>query len=146
MIVKTLDGKLYKLVFKRKSRSTASGLHKEAIETIKENFPAINIVEEVKIKIKRGCVPLYIDIYLPAFNLAIEVHGKQHYEYIQHFHSNGIRDFYKQQNNDQQKLDWCLLNEIPLLILKYDERNNWARQIRQTIRSNVGPISQGPET
>jgi len=43
---------------------------------------------------------LFYDFYLPDHNLLIEFHGKQHYEYIPHFHRNGEDDLLVQKNRD----------------------------------------------
>lgn len=142
MIVKTLDGFEYKLKLKRNNRSTSSTLHKQAIADILVIFPVIQILQEIPIKVKKKEPKLYIDLYLPPFNLAIEVHGRQHYEYIEHFHKT-IRKFYRQQKRDKDKIEWCEFNNINWIILKYDERENWIRQIRSATGQDAKRLSAG---
>jgi hypothetical protein len=48
---------------------------------------------------------LKCDIYVPK-NIYVEIHGRQHYEFIEHFHST-LEGFEYQQYKDKLKRDWC---------------------------------------
>ena len=73
---------------------------------------------------------LYLDFLIPVIKVGIEVHGKQHYEHIPFFHNN-ITDYLLAMNRDDDKVDWCKLNDIKLIVLKYsDSDDDW----RQTIK------------
>lgn len=61
---------------------------------------------------------LLIDFYLPDYNLFIEYNGKQHYVPIEYF--GGEIQFNKQQTRDEELREYCRLNNIKLLELKYD--------------------------
>lgn len=61
---------------------------------------------------------LMIDFYLPDYNLFIEYNGKQHYVPIEYF--GGEIQFNKQQIRDEELREYCKLNNIKLLELKYD--------------------------
>ena len=50
----------------------------------------------------------------------IEFNGEQHYKFNTYFHKSA-KDFLYQQFKDQLKKDYCLKNNIPLYIIKYDE-------------------------
>ena len=63
---------------------------------------------------------LPFDFYLPDYNTCIEFHGKQHYEFIKHFHKNKI-NFNKQLNRDKIKFEYCENSQIRLLVIKYNE-------------------------
>ena len=63
----------------------------------------------------RSCKPSYLknpetgacleyDCYEGSLKLAVEYQGKQHYEYVPHFHRNGVRDFNEQQRKDALKV------------------------------------------
>jgi hypothetical protein len=69
---------------------------------------------------------LYVDFLLPRRKLAIEVHGRQHYEYNVHFHGSK-ENFRKSQNRDRRKAEWCELNQITLLSIKYNEKEEEIR-------------------
>lgn len=124
-----LDGKeSYWNLTKGKRKSNASSYHKEAIKIIQSNWPSINFVEEVPIKVYHG-LTLYIDIYIPLWRKAIEIHGSQHYRYNEFFHLNRLA-LLKQQKHDKIKVEWCELNEIELIELAYNRIDEWRNLIR----------------
>ncbi len=108
------------------ARATSS-LHKAARVILKERFPTLQILEEVKIRIKRGKV-LYFDFYFPLRKLAIEVNGEQHYTYSHHFHGSRI-GFLTSKRNDRYKTEWCELNNIDLIVFRYNEQDTWKEQL-----------------
>ena len=61
---------------------------------------------------------MFIDFYLPDYNLFIEYNGKQHYIPIEYF--GGELQFNKQQIRDEELREYCKLNNIKLLELKYN--------------------------
>lgn len=63
---------------------------------------------------------LPFDFYLPELNLCIEYNGIQHYEYTEYFHKT-LEIFEYRKAIDQIKIDYCKNNNIPLLIIRYDE-------------------------
>lgn len=137
MIVKTLDGKPYKWKYNNNDRCV-SKLQKTAANIILNEFPNIRVYYEVAIKISKTKPSLYIDIYIPCFNLAIEVHGEQHTTINNHFHDN-VLDFFKQQANDSLKKSWCEVNNIPLIYLYQNEKMDvWRNRILDAIRSCTG--------
>ena len=97
-----------------------SALHKTAREVLKAKFPTLQLMEEVPFNPRRGKT-LYFDFYLPLRNMAIEVHGEQHYNYSSLFHRTRM-DFINQRKNDADKREWCETNNITLLVLPYDEQ------------------------
>ena len=67
---------------------------------IKEILEKNNIKYVQEYRIPEIVNKLYYDFFLPDFNILIEFHGKQHYEFIPYFHRNGEDDFLKQKNRD----------------------------------------------
>ena len=135
MLVKDLTGKEYELnVTKKKSRGRKkSDLFEEVLYLFKELFPTTPHCLEVGIKIKPG-MTLYLDIFIPLLHLVIEVHGKQHYQFTPHYHKHKHR-FGRSCLNDSLKKEWCEINHIRYLELKYDEsREQWADKLRAAIR------------
>ncbi|CAG8600257.1 643_t:CDS:1 [Racocetra fulgida] len=63
---------------------------------------------------------LELDIYYPQYGFAVEVQGKQHEQYVKHFHKNG-EDFERQLMHDQLKRELCNKNWIVLIELWYYE-------------------------
>jgi very-short-patch-repair endonuclease len=62
---------------------------------------------------------LYFDFYLPKHNLCIEFDGKQHYEPIEFF--GGEEGFIETQKRDKIKNEYCVINNIKLIRIRYDE-------------------------
>ena len=61
--------------------------------------------------------PLSYDFYLPTYNILIEFNGRQHYEYVDVFHRNGIADLEKQIEHDKLKQEFAHKNHIKLIII-----------------------------
>jgi len=111
----------------RKFRNNKSSYHLDARLLIQEIIPNKSLYEEVTLPgSKRSGRPslLYADFFIPDLMLIIEVHGKQHYEYCSFFHKS-VMDFYQSKQRDKDKIEWCVLNDINILILPYNEKNQW---------------------
>ena len=80
---------------------------------------------------------LELDGYCKELNLAFEYQGKQHYEYVPHFHRNGEQDFYNQVIRDMEKKELCKLYGIKLIEVpyKYDYSNR--KQMKDYILNEV---------
>lgn len=73
----------------------------------------------------KGCVyknTLPFDFYIPPLELLIEFHGRQHYEYIEHFHKN-IKGFEKRKLKDKIKKNYAEANHKFLCIPYWDFQN-----------------------
>lgn len=119
----------------RRYQENKSSLHTKARSLIRELFPNLSVYEEVTLpgskKLGRSSL-LYADFFLPEVMLIIEVHGKQHYEYCSFFHSN-VMDFIKSRKRDEDKIEWCQINEIKIVTLPYNEEKEWKNLILQTM-------------
>lgn len=122
MKVKGLDGKDH--VWKMRSGTGKSGLSRRALDLVREIWPAYEILEEVPIPGASSVGKLYLDIFIPAKKLAVEVHGPQHFEYTIYFYKTK-REFLLAQNNDRLKIDWLKLNDIDLVELRFDNEKEW---------------------
>ena len=108
------------------TRKNISSYHKKVKELLVRIFPTDVIIEESPIPAEY----LYLDFYLPHRQLAIEVHGEQHYKFNNHFFDSQM-DFFQAQARDRRKLNWCVEQSIDLVILNYNEdMNEWERKIR----------------
>lgn len=110
-----------------------SKYHIRARNLLKEIYNSYRILEEVKLPgstaLHRKSV-LYLDFYIPSIKLGVEVHGEQHYEYNPFFHRSKA-DFIKGQVRDDDKINWCELNGIELITLKYSESDDeWRKRIK----------------
>lgn len=119
-------------VFDNDSRKR-SKYHLRARAILKELFNSYRILEEVKLPgstLRHRKSVLYLDFYIPNLNLAVEVHGQQHYEYSPFFHKSKA-DFLKSKARDEDKIEWCELNDIKLITLKYSESDDeWRQRIK----------------
>lgn len=133
MLVKTLDNKEVYWQLEKKKKipdEYQSNLHLKCRTLLQELFPTLLILEEIPVPISRFDT-LYFDFFLPLIKLVIEVQGQQHIEYSQFFHkSKG--DFWGYKKRDRYKQEWCELNNIKLIHLRYDEDiEDWKEKITQ---------------
>ena len=63
---------------------------------------------------------LRLDIYVPAYELAIEYHGRQHFEWVPFFHEDPA-DFQLAVARDQRKADLCKKLGITLVVFRYND-------------------------
>ncbi|KKL18726.1 hypothetical protein LCGC14_2472630 [marine sediment metagenome] len=101
---------------------TRSKYHILARQLLKERYPTITIVEEVPISVFHNNT-LFLDFYIQIHQIAIEVHGEQHFKYTPHFHGNRM-GFLSSQRNDTHKQLWCETNNIQLIILPYNKNED----------------------
>lgn len=82
-----------------------------AIELNKMNVKFLKNYKHPKI------TPQHFDIWLPKYNIAIECHGRQHYEVVEKF--GGIFGLQKTKERDLIKYQKCIDNNIQLFIFPY---------------------------
>lgn len=108
-----------------KSRSK---LHQRARRILYELFPTMQIMEEIPVNCRPGRTQ-YLDFYINQIKLCVEVHGEQHYKFNSLFHSSS-RDFLEQKKRDNDKVEWCELNNITYIELPYNEKDEeWKNRI-----------------
>lgn len=132
MQVKDLDGNTYNWqLIGNIAHGTAlnkSSLHLEARSIIHESFPTLQVLEEVPVNVRRTEL-LYLDFYLPLLKKCIEVHGEQHYKFSRFFHNTAL-GFIKHKKRDQDKKEWCELNNITYIELAFDKKDEWIKRIK----------------
>jgi CRISPR/Cas system-associated exonuclease Cas4 (RecB family) len=111
-----------------------SSLHRQAKKILRETFPYDIVYEEVSLpgSNKGASKILRADFFVPAQDLVVEVHGRQHYEFTIHFHKSKL-DFFRSQARDKNKEEWCDLNSIKFISLKYSEtEDEWREALLNT--------------
>lgn len=95
-----------------------SQLSDKVYTLLKKSFPHVRIVKEYFV-IYSG-QKLYVDFYIPSYLLAVEVHGRQHDEFVEHFHKDaaGWRNHRKR---DRLKEEWAISNEITYIVIREDD-------------------------
>lgn len=134
MKVLGLDNKQYvmNLVGYLDEGNDKSELHLSTRLLLKKIFPTFPILEEVFLP---GCGGLYADFFLPKQKCVVECHGKQHYEYVYHFHRD-YAGFAKSKKRDNDKREWCLLNKFYYVEIPYYEgKEQHERRIRNYYES-----------
>lgn len=133
MKVKGLDGREYTWppkghVVNYDDRRKRSEPHLKCRELLREMYPLDRVLEEVPLP---GSNKLSADFYLPWRNIVIEVHGRQHYEFVQFFHGTKM-NFIDAKNRDLKKIHWCNENNIGVVELPYNENNEeWRERIER---------------
>ena len=127
---------LSKYFVRAEDRRARSKLHQRAKNVLQESFPRDILYEEVPLPgSSHGSVRniLRADFFLSSLSLVVEVHGRQHYEFVKHFHNNRL-DYFRSQKRDRDKQEWCDINSFSLIILKYSETDNeWKQRLAETL-------------
>jgi hypothetical protein len=84
---------------------------------LENNF--IAFIPQYKFKNCKNIFKLPFDFYLPEYNTCIEYNGMQHYKPIKYF--GGDEAFKQRKINDKIKMEYCNKNNIPLIIIRYNE-------------------------
>lgn len=88
---------------------------------LKKQLPHDVILEECRIPGEN----LSLDFFLPNYKTAIEVDGRQHDSYVEHFHGDA-EGFKKSKERDSRKKRWCEINDITLIkVSSLEELKQW---------------------
>lgn len=129
MLVSTLDNIESKWLLNTAAQTKKSGPHLLVHNMLKKLYPTLQILEEVEIEVKKN-KSLYLDFYIPLYNIAIEIDGAHHREFVPFFSKNQA-GFVRQQSNDALKEAWCELNNISFIRLRDDEKEeDWQKQFK----------------
>lgn len=109
------------------TNTNKSELHLRARSIINETYPTLQILEEVSIPLRKG-ETLYMDFYLPLKKICCEVHGEQHYKFVQFYHNN-MMNFFKAQKRDREKQEWCEINGIKYIVFPFDKKDEEWKEI-----------------
>lgn len=131
-----LNGREYHLDLKKylpNTRAKRSYYHLLARELLSEMFKGYSVLEEVKLPgSSEKLSVLYLDFLIPNCKIGVEVHGAQHFKYTPFFHKTKA-GFLRAKKRDQDKIEWCELNDISLVALRYDDSyEHWREQIERS--------------
>lgn len=85
------------------------------------------------LKIKKSKKGMEIDLYNEELNLAIEYNGKQHYEFVPHFHRNKEK-FTSLVERDKLKKERIEEQNINYIVIPYTEKDNLHNFILQKLK------------
>jgi len=92
-----------------------SNLCSQVVDTVRSVFPEMLIKLEHFVNYNNQ--KLFLDIFLPQLGLIIEVHGRQHDEFVAHFHGDEA-GFRLSRKRDRLKEEWADLNGYTWLALR----------------------------
>jgi len=92
-----------------------SKLCDQVVEALREAFPLIRIMREEYVTYCNQ--KLFIDIFVPQLALVVEVHGRQHDEFVGHFHGSA-EGFRSSERRDSLKEEWAAEQGYTMVILR----------------------------
>lgn len=105
------------------------------IKTILDKYSIINITEY---KLPEIISKLEYDFYLPEYNILIEFHGIQHFEYVPFLHDYDEDNFDKQKERDILKLDHALRFKYRMLEFNYKQlKHMTSQQFEEMLISSI---------
>jgi len=108
--------------FFRPDRQQCSGMHRKVRDILRDIFPGFTVGEEVSMDAVVDGRPtkLFVDLVVKEMRVAVECHGRQHYQYTPHFHHT-MDGFRAHQRRDQAKADAIRRAGYSLVVIRYDE-------------------------
>lgn len=94
--------------------------------TLKEIFPRETIISEYYINYKG--TQLFFDFYIKGLGLLFEIQGRQHFEFVRHFHgtASGLRE---QRRRDNLKKEYVELHKGLTLVYFYDIKDKITKEL-----------------
>jgi len=87
-------------------------------QVLKKLIPGEQIVNEFHIGER-----LKLDIYCPKYKLAVEFHGRQHFDHVPFYHDS-YEEFKRAQERDDRKAEMCKEQGITLVVFRYNDNLN----------------------
>ena len=90
---------------------------------------------------------LRLDYYIPSLMLGFEFHGRQHREFVEHFHGD-IEGFRLSKNRDANKIDKCAEQRIALVTVWFDDnltKDLVGKRALQALRALPEPPKREPK-
>jgi len=60
---------------------------------------------------------MYVDFYIPSYLIAVEVHGRQHDVFVEHYHKNE-QGWKEHRRRDKLKEEWADINDITYVVIR----------------------------
>jgi hypothetical protein len=91
----------------------------EVYEILKKIYPNYKI--DVELYFNSEGNKLYWDFFIRELKVAVECHGRQHYEFVEHFHGDRM-GFIQGQRRDRMKKDYAIENDIAMVEISYKDK------------------------
>jgi hypothetical protein len=134
MLVKDLDGHNHNWLLTgnmaKGKIDNRSSFHLATRKLLSSHFPTLQLLEEVPIPLRKNEI-LYLDFYIPLKKICVEVHGEQHFKFVPFYHSTML-NFLKAQRRDIEKQEWCEINGLKYIGLRFDQdEDEWSKLIQR---------------
>jgi hypothetical protein len=83
---------------------------------------------------------LRFDFWIPSLNTCIEYQGHLHYTPVDYF--GGEKTLIKQRSRDQRKVNFCIKNNIKLIIISYWDFDNIEQILKRELKNTKKPTAQ----
>lgn len=114
-----------------------SAMHKHVVWLLQELWPNFKVEQEKVCEV--GDQRLFCDIALPQLRLVIECHGRQHFEFVRHFHGTE-QGFEAAKRRDADKARTIDAAGWFLLVIRYDE---WEKLTRAKLAKRISKAMEG---
>jgi hypothetical protein len=84
----------------------------DVYDILKISFPFTYIEKEHYVNYRN--TKLLFDFYVRSLGILIECQGRQHTEFVKHFHGQ-VDNFYSQKRRDNLKVEYCEENDLTLV-------------------------------
>ena len=133
-----------KIRVKPAKRGNASGLHRKVLALLQEAFPSYTIHEEATLDAGYRRL-LSVDLCMPDLKLCIEVHGRQHFEFVPHFHKSPD-EYHDQQRRDKSKAQEVARMGYKMMVVRFDEIDTLTRaELVQRVAKAMKETSSGED-
>jgi len=109
-----------------------SKLADKVYDLLKQMFPHNTILKEYYVNYKSN--RLFFDFYIKDLVIVFEIQGRQHKEFVKHFHQD--RDgFFMAKKRDNFKVEYTEINKIPFVTIDYNEKITKNVLLRKIIKA-----------
>jgi hypothetical protein len=99
---------------------------------LRELFPNVRIKEEHHVMYDGQ--RLFVDFFIPSYLIAVEVHGRQHDEFVRHFHGDDA-GWRRHRKRDRRKEEWADVNDITYVVIRENNMPSDKQELLDLIRS-----------
>jgi very-short-patch-repair endonuclease len=114
---------LPKNLFKPSKRANASEMHRKVWHLVQELYGGMTLLEEqlVPVEIDGRRTNLFADIVIKDLQVVIECNGRQHEQYVPHFHSGDPAKLREQKQRDQVKRETIEAAGYAHVVIRHDQ-------------------------
>ena len=108
-----------------------SKLADSVYDLLREALPFVKIQKEYFVEYKGQ--RLYVDFFIPSYLIAVEVHGRQHDVFVEHFHIDEL-GWRNHKKRDRLKEEWADVNNITYVVIRSSNMPKNKKELLDIIR------------